>query len=176
MDKRGLFDLALNLPFFLARLLAMIFIGFTVLLVLGQHANPVVDTSKTEADLLLSRLLFSPDCLAYSDGTRVHPGIIDATKLADANILKRCGAQRDISVTFLAPDQKPVDYSIRPYVFQLTINGKTYNSDETLYKSLVTSCFSPKYYCPEREISLLLASPDRSLKPVVVRATAVIRA
>lgn len=70
------------LTYIVYRLPIMIFIAAFLLLVLTQHYTTGLDSHEAESTIMLKRIVYSPNILAYEDPEtgRVYPGTIDLSK------------------------------------------------------------------------------------------------
>ena len=66
-----------------------------------------------ESDILSSRIVDAPECLAYEDGLgRVHPGVIDISKFTEDQIKKCLDLKDGVYVRFEDITGQPIKNSI----------------------------------------------------------------
>lgn len=64
--------------------------------VMFNYMDMQFKTESYEITLLSKTLRYSPDCLAYKDGSNVYPGVIDLAKVSEDN-LKSCFKKEGMS-------------------------------------------------------------------------------
>jgi len=117
----------------LIRLAFVIAVTFLIVFAVSSYNNRDVDIRAIEGDVIINRLFYSDDCLAYSD-VRIHVGTVDLKKF-DNFRLKNC---------------LKGDYYIKA---ELKDIGKTAYNDEDLFEQNAGFCkFKNKFYCYDKEI------------------------
>jgi|SRR3989338_726577 len=89
MMKKGSVFTGMEIPLFLPKLIIITLTVIVVILGLSIFYFKELDLSDVEGGALSRRFFYSEDCMAYSDGERVYPGIIDLQKFNQER-LKRC--------------------------------------------------------------------------------------
>jgi hypothetical protein len=105
LGKRAEYDTTLDQGMLIFRMILMIIIALSIVILVNKFLVLSVDVKGLETNLLLNRLIYSPDCLSYQDDTLTHkPGIIDLQKFNEAN-LNRClyfGERNDFAAANLS--------------------------------------------------------------------------
>lgn len=86
MNKKGFFVLTKEMPKMIYYAFFIVIISFIIIGIFGIFVVREVNTSDLENHLVVHKLLVSDNCLAYSDGTRVFPGIIDLDKFNEERL------------------------------------------------------------------------------------------
>jgi hypothetical protein len=87
LDKKADYDVTLDQGWLVFRMILMIIIALSIVILVNRFLVLTVDVRELEANLLLNRLIYSPDCLSYQDDTlSAKPGIIDLQKFSEASL------------------------------------------------------------------------------------------
>lgn len=80
MDKRGI--ISYNVLIKILDLVFLVVVVFTLMFMVNSLYVASIDTSQTEADLFISRVLYSADSISYKDPLtlRTYPGIVDISR------------------------------------------------------------------------------------------------
>ena len=64
------------------RILFLVVVMFTVMILIRSYVATTIDTSELEANIFISRILYSPNSISYfdSDIGRTYQGVIDINK------------------------------------------------------------------------------------------------
>ena len=86
MNKKAQVDTILNWA--MIRIFVLIIILGTLLIVISSQLNSGLDSHEVENYILIKRITYSPNLLAYKDPVtdRVYPGIIDFSKFSTENL------------------------------------------------------------------------------------------
>jgi len=113
-DKRAQYHSTINQLHFVMRMLMLIFVALSVVIIVRKFMILSIDTGPLESNILINRLIYSPDCLADRDSLlRLRPGIIDLERFTEGT-LNKClfyGDQNDfaagnLTLLFLETDQR----------------------------------------------------------------------
>ena len=87
INNRGDYDVTLDQGWLVFRMILLIIIALSIVILVNKFLVLSVDVHSLETNLLLNRLIYSPDCLSYQDDTLTSkPGIIDLQKFSEANL------------------------------------------------------------------------------------------
>jgi len=86
LDKKGFFVLTKEIPKMIYYAFFIVILAFIIIGIFSIFVVREVNTSDLENHLIVHKLLVSDNCLAYSDGTRVFPGIIDLDKFNEERL------------------------------------------------------------------------------------------
>lgn len=86
MKKRGAYKLTKETYMMFPRYFIIILIVVVVAMILTVYVTREVKLYNLDSYLLDQRVIYSEHCLAYNDGVRTYPGIIDSTKFTDSRI------------------------------------------------------------------------------------------
>lgn len=89
--KKASLDMAFNVGQMIIRIIALTFITLVVVMFIRHFILVDLEVKDVEANVLVNRLIFSPNCIAYEnlDFGRVYPGIVDITRFNSA-VLEEC--------------------------------------------------------------------------------------
>ena len=79
MNKKGGFQITKEYFLLFIRLFLMIFVIVSISLIVNIYVNRNVETYGLEGDILVSRLLYSADCLGHETEERVYAGVVDVS-------------------------------------------------------------------------------------------------
>jgi hypothetical protein len=104
-SKRSQFSMVVNEGVMVIRMVLMIFVALSIVILVRRFVILTVDARPLEADILMNRFLFSPECLSYEDILlRTQPGIIDLDRFKN-DTLDSCvyyGVQNDFAAANLS--------------------------------------------------------------------------
>ena len=86
MNKKGFFVLTKEILKMIYYAFFIVIIAFLIIWIFSIFIVREVNTSDLENHLIVHKLLVSDNCLAYSDGTRVFPGIINLDKFNEERL------------------------------------------------------------------------------------------
>src|SRR3989344_5827589 len=89
MPEREIFEYNEDIWIWILRIFVTMVIIIFIFVFTWIYFNKDMSTEKIELNSLTNRLLFSPDCLAYSSENHVEPGTIDISKFDDIR-MNRC--------------------------------------------------------------------------------------
>ena len=81
MNSKGDFIISKEMSKMIFYAFLIIIVSLVIVSVFGVAVSKEVKTSELEQHIALTRLLSSNDCLAYSNGGRNFPGVVDLNKL-----------------------------------------------------------------------------------------------
>lgn len=88
MPEREIFEYSEDVWIWILRIFVTMIIVMFIFVFTWAYFNKDTSTEKLELISLTNRLLFSPDCLAYSSNDEVEPGTIDPSKFEDIRMNK----------------------------------------------------------------------------------------
>ena len=96
MKKAGL-HLSAEMILWIPRLVFLIAVTIAVIFFIRAHTSRTLDVYDTEANILVTRLVYSPYCLAYKD-IRAYPGIIDINKFTNERAKNCINYEKDYQI------------------------------------------------------------------------------
>ncbi|HLD15531.1 MAG TPA: hypothetical protein VJB94_03045 [Candidatus Nanoarchaeia archaeon] len=120
MNKKADEDIGKNIPLSFLAVFVLIpaLLGVRYIATAGVYKE--LEIGNAEPNLIIDRLVYSKDCLAYDDGSRVYPGVIDLNKLTEERI-GNCLKKEGLAI-------------------KLTINNQDYYNDKFLFISISNEC------------------------------------
>jgi hypothetical protein len=104
-NKRAQFSMVINEGVMVMRMLLMIFVALSVVILVKRFVILTIDARPLEANILMNRFIFSPECLSYEDNLqRTEPGIISLSRFRN-DTLDSCmyyGSQNDFMAANLS--------------------------------------------------------------------------
>ncbi len=85
MDKRGSHQLVMEELWTLPRVIMVVMVLAVIVLIVSSYVSRDVETYDLETSVIMNRLLYSEDCLAYFD-ERVYPGVVDIGNINENRI------------------------------------------------------------------------------------------
>lgn len=145
MNKRADENIGKNIPlaFMLVFLLIPTLLGVRYIATAGISKE--LETGNAEQNLIIDRLVYSKDCLAYDDGLRTYPGIIDLAKLFEERI-GNCLKKEGLAI-------------------KLTLNNQAYYNDKFLYISISNECplKVSKVTCLAKKLPVVLSNKQNAI-------------
>lgn len=88
-DKRGISE---DAGFWIFRIILIMVVVFAAVFFVNSIIKTNLDTEGLELDLILARIINSPDCLAYqdSDTNRIYPGYVNLNFYSQSYLEKNC--------------------------------------------------------------------------------------
>ena len=87
-------DVTYEFPMWIMKTLMATIIAFVCVMLVANAVNKELNTRELQSDLLLSRILYSPDSIWYSAAGVTYPGVVDISKF-DQNRLNANFIYRD---------------------------------------------------------------------------------
>ncbi len=124
-----------------------------IAIVAGNFLNEKYDTHHFQSKVLTTSLLYSEDCIAYNDGAKTYPGIVDPTKIEDGRLIN-CFSQENLGYTIELFDlnRKSIKFS---------------NPDFRLNNYLPICSTLPEYKCTTKQ-DYVLYFKDNKFSPGIL--------
>lgn len=71
-------------------LVLVVIICICIIGVVAYYLNEVNQTQNAEMQVLFTKFIYSPDCLAYNDSIKTYPGLIDYNKFTSTSNIPNC--------------------------------------------------------------------------------------
>jgi len=100
---------AFSMVWWIPRIIFLVIVLSSVIFLTTMYINTEKETWKTESELFIHRLIYSPNGISYYDPltNRVYPGIIDLKKIKNTEIINRS--------LFYGKDNKHIGANISVY-------------------------------------------------------------
>ncbi len=144
MNKNGfvfLTDEQLNIIIYVFLIL---FVFGVLIFVSTFYMDRGVELSGLESHLIVNGLLYSPDCLSYSDEIRLYPGIIDLDNFNEDKI-SRC----------LSYGSGGFGYGVELYDVDMYSLDSVEINPEIFVQGLLCNLESSKYICSSKKLYVL---------------------
>ena len=128
------------------RLFVVGFVIIFILLMVSVYVNRDINTYELEGDILLARLLYSEDCLGYSEEGRVYTGVVDVNFFDETNI----------DTCLVLDDEKSLKIGLVGSGRTMYLNKEEFEKDSVV-------CLAeehPSVDCYEKEFPVLYYSGD----------------
>ena len=138
MNKKGDETVAENAPIWLVMMLLIIIVMLGVRYMATSGVYSELQLGNAEANMVIDRLAFSKDCLAFNNSLRTYPGLIDVSKYNQERI-KNCVKKPGLAV-------------------RLSLDNNTLYNDDTLFRSLKDECNvkKSKIICLNKTFSVVM--------------------